>query len=934
MSSNVFLPFLTGWDGKALKEAERQLGAFGGSIKNFARGVISAFGGVSATVASVNFVRGAITQSRDLERQTAALKSVFGEASGEMLAFSQNGVKMGLSTASAAKASTFLGSVLKSAGFEMDAVASNTKMLTSLAADLATTYGYDVSEALTGMTALFRGEYDPIEKFGVAMKQAEVNTILAARGQKNLTGQELLHAQQLIRLELLMQRTTDAQGAFTRQGDSLFVQQSKLSALWENMQATIGNQLTPALAGFLQRLQPIVEDFAPHLEKIFASFGALIEVIIPKLGTFADKVAHLFDIISDAFSRSNPLLSGFLGLIIDNIDSILTFIIVFKTLKKTIDLTVAGIQVYTTAVKIATGATAGLTVAQMATPWGLVAVGIAGLVAGLIVLDGQLKDAKEKMDDTTGSFKNMAENLAKNPFEASTVGAKLYGDALADVIVRQKKVQEDLSNFNSDETSRFISRKGSFAADYIAPSLTGNGAGSGAGSATGKAVKTFFDTLGEEIKKQALKIKLSGLGASEALIDAVLGSSAWEAAANKIIAGGTKTVDFVQRQFNKTKAGLDEIAKAAEEAAKKIEEYNKKVQEATDFGSELADVVKGLASSGVTEALGAFEQSVVGTFESIVSKVNDGVRNELITPEDASNLLKYAAASEVAMRAIAKQRDVLADRIQTVRELISATKSAVMGFVNINSLLETQTKTITQSVVSVSDGIRLTLTNSMDVTSVTGSITDKFKEILAKTKQFAINLRELKRLGLDQNLFKQIVDAGLESGGATAAAIIEGGAGTVSELNSLFKDLETTGADIAEQTAQVMYGAGVDITNGLINGLLAQQSALESAAKALADSFSNAFNSSVAIALQTKLGPAPEIPLDSETLAMNNILSGVGAGAGGGRPHFNVASVGEPTIFNVTVNAGLGTSGATVAQEIVSTLKQYERTNGAVWVSA
>jgi hypothetical protein len=41
--------------------------------------------------------------------------------------------------------------------------------------DLAATYGYDVQEALLGMTALFRGEYDPIEKFGVAMKQNEIN---------------------------------------------------------------------------------------------------------------------------------------------------------------------------------------------------------------------------------------------------------------------------------------------------------------------------------------------------------------------------------------------------------------------------------------------------------------------------------------------------------------------------------------------------------------------------------------------------------------------------------------------------------------------------------------------------------------------------------------------------------------------------------------
>jgi hypothetical protein len=38
--------------------------------------------------------------------------------------------------------------------------------------------------------------------------------------------------------------------------------------------------------------------------------------------------------------------------------------------------------------------------------------------------------------------------------------------------------------------------------------------------------------------------------------------------------------------------------------------------------------------------------------------------------------------------------------------------------------------------------------------------------------------------------------------------------------------------------------------------------------------------------------------------------------------------------INLTINAGLGTNGASIGKDIINTIKTYERTNGAVWLSA
>src|SRR6056297_1771120 len=186
-----------------------------------------AFAGLAAAGRAIDFTGAAIQGARDLERNYAGLASVFKENTDQMKEFGKTASEMGLSMNEAAKATTFIGSVLKQSGFSIAETANLTEELVELGADLALTYGYDVQEALLGMTALFRGEYDPIEKFGVAMKQSEIDAEKAARGLDGLTGAAERFADQQIRVEFLMERAGDAMGAFERQSGNLTVQQMR-----------------------------------------------------------------------------------------------------------------------------------------------------------------------------------------------------------------------------------------------------------------------------------------------------------------------------------------------------------------------------------------------------------------------------------------------------------------------------------------------------------------------------------------------------------------------------------------------------------------------------------------------------------------------------------------------------------------------------------
>lgn len=120
-------------------------------------------------------------------------------------------------------------------------------------------------------------------------------------------------------------------------------------------------------------------------------------------------------------------------------------------------------------------------------------------------------------------------------------------------------------------------------------------------------------------------------------------------------------------------------------------------------------------------------------------------------------------------------------------------------------------------------------------TLVGRDILESMQNTLAKTKAFATNLANLKKLGLRSDLYKQIAEAGVEAGGATAQALLQGGKGTVAAANALQRQIANASAGLGNTAADNMYKAGVDAAQGLVNGLLAKTKALNAAAVKLAN---------------------------------------------------------------------------------------------------
>lgn len=369
-------------------------------------------------------------------------------------------------------------------------------------------------------------------------------------------------------------------------------------------------------------------------------------------------------------------------------------------------------------------------------------------------------------------------------------------------------------------------------------------------------------------------------------------------------------------------------ADAAKAAADAAEAQAQAYLDAAAAAQALMDETRTMLASftalfKVQPDLGAFEQTAVDAFTNIFDTIDSALADGKILSDAAARLREYAKSEQATLQGIARQRDLLAKKIDVARSITSG----VMGLVDVTNLLETTSKSVTETVTAISNGISVATTKTFDIVT-SGGLVDNFQKLVDKTKAFAKNLVDLKKLGLNKQLFAQLVQAGADAGGATAQALVDGGAETISALNSLYSELAMSASDIASSATDTLYEVGRQVvSNGFIEGLLSQDSELQRAAQTLADAFASTFTGELQSAVNAALPDVNGLGNQVEN------LGGGGGGLNGGRA-LMVASMGRGTIYNVNVSAGVVTDPNALAKTVIDSVKKYERSNGSVWVAA
>lgn len=228
-----------------------------------------------------------IEGASNLEETKSKINVLFGDMSSAMMDWSADAATaFGVSQQGALDAAADMGVFGGAAGLAGEDLAEFAQSNTELASDLASFFNTSPEDAIVAIGAAYRGESEPIRKYGVLINQAAVEQKAMELGLMK-AGEELSQQNRILAVNaLIMDQTTEAQGDFARTSDGLANQQRILKAELENSAAALGQQLLPYALQIVNVLRNVVQWFknlSPQMQKTILVILAVVAAIGPLL---------------------------------------------------------------------------------------------------------------------------------------------------------------------------------------------------------------------------------------------------------------------------------------------------------------------------------------------------------------------------------------------------------------------------------------------------------------------------------------------------------------------------------------------------------------------------------------------------------------------------------------------------------------------------
>ena len=289
--------------GDSFKSAAGKAADFAGKYKVHAA---AALGGIGL------IAKESISYAAEAEQSYGAVESIFGDHAQGIISASKGAAEaVGLSGREYRELTATTGAMLKNMGMPMDEVASKSQNLVGVASDLAATFGGSTKDAIEAVNALMRGEADPIERYGVSIKQSDINARMAAKGLDKLTGSAAKQAQAQTLLEMLTEQTSSAQGQFGRETDTAAHKQQVATAKFNDAKEAIGTGLLPMFAELASKGAVLAGVIGRH-PKVFIALGTAVGIAAAAIVAMAT-VAPIFTAISGAAAAAEMSMWGYVA---------------------------------------------------------------------------------------------------------------------------------------------------------------------------------------------------------------------------------------------------------------------------------------------------------------------------------------------------------------------------------------------------------------------------------------------------------------------------------------------------------------------------------------------------------------------------------------------------------------------------------------------
>jgi hypothetical protein len=444
-------------------------------------------------------------------------------------------------------------------------------------------------------------------------------------------------------------------------------------------------------------------------------------------------------------------------------------------------------------------------------------------------------------------------------------------------------------------------------------------------------------------------LTLKGIGAEALKRDPSLGFTLEDQ--RKLAEQTEATAAAAREQAKEEQAAAKAKAKAEKEAADAL---RKQEQAAADLLRQQERLTKSSAEFAKFAA-GTSPTTVQGSLDAASGSLNDmrnsftGVKN--ITEESVD---KFDELTNIIQdrfsNALSEAQSQLDDAKQAFNDFKNSISSTITGTINFASAVE-------------------------ETDFLTGLEAQASKAI-----QFSDRVNKLLTLGLSERGIQEVLNAGADAGIAIADQIIAGGSTVVVKVNELLNSVATVADQVGLQGANMFYSAGVAQGESLVAGIKA---AIIAAGAEIANLSASLVGAGAVIPPAPPAPPAPStgnngftpppkktgLLTTSQFAKASNILKTSGSAAGSytalayalqnktvrmakggialGPTSALIGEAGPEAViplsgsnrglgntFNITVNAGIGTSGAQIGRDIVEMIQRYERTSGQVFARA
>lgn len=256
--------------GKGFKTATSGLDKFQAKVSKLKVPAAAVLGGL-AVIGKKTF-----DLASDAEQNFGAVDAVFKDHAKSVHDMAKTTAKgIGLSGSEYERFSALIGSQLKNAGIPMDQLAGKTDGLIKMGADFAAQFGGTNADAVEALSSAFKGEMDPIEKYGISLNQAAIKAKLAEMGMDKLTGKAGQRAKAMAVMALIEEQGADALGANAREAGTAAGALARLTAVGQDLGAKFGAILLPVAVQFAEVLTKVADWCAQNTGLVQALAGGL-----------------------------------------------------------------------------------------------------------------------------------------------------------------------------------------------------------------------------------------------------------------------------------------------------------------------------------------------------------------------------------------------------------------------------------------------------------------------------------------------------------------------------------------------------------------------------------------------------------------------------------------------------------------------------------